>query len=352
MTGKNTMSKGAYAARMCFWGIVTAAALRLAASDVVSWLPVGRSVILLVSHMWTVMFLTYLCTDRDRRNRKEIVLSLLLGCELYLMVCGNMFDRQGAILVKAACLISALAVLLIFLIPRPAGEGVGRYLARRLQAAALSCRTVFSLCLLPLAAVILFFSVTGRAAADTAAAGTPNEDKSSTIYSRVEVLSRLEEDSWERLSDEDKLEVLGTVLDVECDFLGLPWELNLRVCPLEDGVRGAYNDETLTVKLDSDLFRSGTGEEVLDTLLHECRHAYQYRLVDAFENSGDDYRYLLAFDSAWAFSVELQDYRSTTKGDDYWEYYDQEVEMDARSYARQRVWLYFETIRAETRVGS
>lgn len=351
MIGKNTMSKGAYLARMIFWGVAAAAALRLAASDVVSYLPVGRSVTLLVSIMWTVMLVTYLCTDRTRRNRKEIALSVLLGCEVYLVLCSDIYARQEAVLVKAACGVSALAVLLIFLVPKPVGEGVGRYLARRLQAATLSCRTVFSLCLLPMAAVVLFFSVTGRLSGDMVEARRVNDDKSSTIYSRIDILSQLDEDSWEILSDEGKMGVLAAALDVECDFLGLPWELELVICPLADGVLGSYNDETLTVRLDSDLFRDGTGEKVLDTLAHECRHAYQHRLVDAFENSGEDYKYLLAFDSAWIFRMELEDYRSTLKGDGYEEYYDQHVEMDARAYAAQRTELYFDIIRDRIPVG-
>ena len=77
------------------------------------------------------------------------------------------------------------------------------------------------------------------------------------------------------------------------------------------------------------------GFDILESCLHECYHSYQYELVNLYNNASDEQKQLAVFASVKSYKEEFANYKC---GDD--EYYQQECEIDARSYGRYEVQVY------------
>ena len=97
----------------------------------------------------------------------------------------------------------------------------------------------------------------------------------------------LQEDEWEKLSAQERLDVLQAVANIEQRYLGLPNELNVGVANLDADILGYYTDKTHEIIVSADSLLYDSPWEVLDTICHEAYHSYQYRLVEAL-NGADE----------------------------------------------------------------
>ena len=79
---------------------------------------------------------------------------------------------------------------------------------------------------------------------------------------------------------------------------------------------------------------------MLDTICHECRHAYQHYVVDMLDWSQDSVNSHYYYRSAQQWKLELNDYRDGQLN--YDTYYQQSIEADARAYAERSVYVYME----------
>ena len=155
---------------------------------------------------------------------------------------------------------------------------------------------------------------------------------------------KLEEKIWNALTVQEKLDLLQVICDYECEFvLGCdPVEIYSGLTRGE-GVWGAYSNHTKSFIISQKLLKYGNVEDVLDTALHETRHAYQYSLVDMYfslqPHIQDEYKNLLPFQQAQDFAQEIHNYCSGEE--DYEEYYNQDLEMDSREWATKRLREYY-----------
>lgn len=84
--------------------------------------------------------------------------------------------------------------------------------------------------------------------------------------------------------------------------------------------------------------------EILDCVLHEAYHAYQHCLVDALKDVDENNLNLLDLRRAVTYAEEFDDY--TDGEEDFYAYYVQSCERDARAYAEEAVDEYQEKIYA------
>lgn len=110
-----------------------------------------------------------------------------------------------------------------------------------------------------------------------------------TIANNMDTILLLQEDEWEKLSAQERLDVLQTVANIEQRYLGLPNELNVGVANLDADILGYYTDKTHEIIVSADSLLYDSPWEVLDTICHEAYHSYQYRLVEAL-NGADENR--------------------------------------------------------------
>lgn len=151
---------------------------------------------------------------------------------------------------------------------------------------------------------------------------------------------KLEKSTWDALTVQQKLDVLQTICDYESEFiLGCESVKIYSGITRRESILGEYTDDTASFMIKEDHLKYGEVEDVLNTALHELRHAYQYSLVKMYVSLKpyikDEYKDLLPFKQAQSF---LQEFASYCDGkDDYDRYFTQEVEIDCREWSEKRI---------------
>ena len=153
------------------------------------------------------------------------------------------------------------------------------------------------------------------------------------------VLQLWDEESWAALPMQKQLDVLQTVANIETRYLGLPHELNVGTASTEEDVRGYYVDATHEIVISIDAMQDEPPQELLETVCHEAYHGYEHSLVAAAEGLDEETMNLRWFRKIDSYAKEFQNYKDGT--DDWFGYYGQVCEEDARSYAEEAVQDYY-----------
>ena len=101
-------------------------------------------------------------------------------------------------------------------------------------------------------------------------------------------------------------------------------------------MNGYYNEEVRTITM-TEYGVERSAPEVIRTLCHEVYHAYTRDLVDAFSHISHEEENLLIFRQVRELERGYENYKDDGN---YEEYYNNPVEMYARSYAESRMAQY------------
>ncbi len=178
----------------------------------------------------------------------------------------------------------------------------------------------------------------------TESVGSFEEAKAYTIESRAEDLRPIACGGWEELSISEKLGVLQIVANIETGRLGCDTSLRVGAGSRSDEVQGCYSGQRNSITINRDYLDEGSAGEVLKTVLHECRHAYQEMLVEAYNDADEKHKNLCTFADAKEFKAGFENYTDEN-------YYSNPVEADARIYSELMAKEYFVEIRRELGEG-
>lgn len=291
------------------------------------------------------VLLGYLLGRRTRRNSWNVWMTVLFPYEVYTVLAyGKYVPALSRGVLWAALVLTVLYGLWVLLSPIRCPGRRRTILLRRLRAVLMGGRSIFTLCALALLAVGLNAALRGGVLLvpdEKASDGTQGEKD--TISGHMEELCRLEDTAWAELTVEERLDVLQTVANIERTYLGVPHELPVGGSIMEEGLLGQYNPVTKQIALSLDHLAEDDAADVLDTVLHECYHAYQHSVVELYGQSPERYRQLQMFAAARDYVEELQEYQD---GEDFTAYYTQRFEADARRYAELGVADYYGRIEA------
>ena len=151
-----------------------------------------------------------------------------------------------------------------------------------------------------------------------------------------EELSRLNE--WDDLTEGEKLTLMQLLCNVECAYYGIPHPVNVQFALLMPDTTGRYTEEDSMITLNRLYVNEMPATVVCSSLLHECVHAYQYCLIEAYRVLPEEYRELVALRDAAVFEYEFDHYIGGE--DDFEGYYAQKVERDARAVSKSRTKYY------------
>lgn len=155
---------------------------------------------------------------------------------------------------------------------------------------------------------------------------------------------KLENKIWHTLTTQEKLDLLQLISDFECKFiLGCPEIRVYAGITNSESIWGSYSDKRKSCIINENHLNNDDSNEVLSTLLHEVRHAYQSALIEMYYSLEarikDEYRNLLAIKQVEIFSDEFDDYY--TGENDFDKYYYQTIEKDSRVWAEKRIAEYY-----------
>ena len=143
---------------------------------------------------------------------------------------------------------------------------------------------------------------------------------------------------WNESSFEERFDAIQCIANVLSDELRLPKRLEVNEVFLgwlsnvsayyshEDGGEIFINE--LRIMQDSDE-ENDMGLRMLNTVIHECFHCFQYRIVELLPV---ETRKIVGFEKADIYEKELEHYIT----DDFEEYAAQNLEIDSNAFAEQR----------------
>jgi predicted SprT family Zn-dependent metalloprotease len=140
-----------------------------------------------------------------------------------------------------------------------------------------------------------------------------------------DILSDFKLTNWLTLNESKKLDVINKLVDAVSDDLGITDKPKVVLTTESNDFFGAYDPQKNTIILNRTGFLNP--KELVDTITHELRHAYQHMRAQKLETHEDA-----------LFRVNLENYISPEQnknGDfiNYFEYNNQYVEVDARVFA-------------------
>ena len=154
-------------------------------------------------------------------------------------------------------------------------------------------------------------------------------------------------DTFQDLTYKQKCKVVTAVLHSEANYLGLS-KFQIKFKDLKDNILGRFDPNAHCIIINAKQLRNGymsggDAKSVLNTCLHECRHYFQYLMMDLYEGSTAEQRNLSVLRNMPIVDW-IKNAKNYQKGDgdvhEYNKYADQPMEKDARQYAEKQVVAY------------
>lgn len=288
-------------------------------------------------------------TWRWRRNNVSLVTNIVCAFGIYFVISFWKICRQVLLWAAAVAVVAIVGYVCIVCLNFSRERKTGRTFSswgRCICACLLNSRTIAAVVLAVLLAGAAFGPLLGLPIMElqsdaVAVDGSALSQEGQTIAGNIDTILLLQEDRWSQLDASERLRVMKTVADIESNYLGFP-VVDVGTKVLDEGTLGTYNDSKRTILLDLGHLASDDAKSVLDTVCHECRHAYQNQLVKVYRGLDAQSRELLIFNTVARFEQEFADY---IDGDEDMEgYYAQWCERDSREYAAEAVEDYYRRI--------
>lgn len=158
-------------------------------------------------------------------------------------------------------------------------------------------------------------------------------------------------DTFQSLTYDQKCKVVKAVLYSEGNYLGLD-KFQIKFEDLKDNTLGIFHPKTNCIIINAKQLRKGSmtggdAKSVLNTCLHECRHYFQYLMMDIYERSTPKQRNMMVLKNTPIVDW-IKNEKDYHKGDgdahEYDKYVKQPIEKDAREYANSQIKVYYKII--------
>lgn len=168
--------------------------------------------------------------------------------------------------------------------------------------------------------------------------GIPTADETAIWHSGNDILQGLNSSQWDKLTLQDKLDLMQTVINIEIKHLGLDQGLPVKATGLGRNINAAYDKKLHTVYINEKRLEYATAKEMLASVTHEAYHAYQAKIVETYYLANEEQRKLYHYRKLEQYKKEMNNYINGRE--DYEKYYDQFIERDARYYGAERAVYY------------
>ena len=335
MRNTNTMRPQKYIGDHLLWLITAMLWYRGVLFTAIPGMTVKQSKIILWIFALVLVAFGYIITMKKRRNNVSLFTNILLPYELYAVVTYRTYLPR---LVWCSVLLAgilSLAFIILGMLPtthseQQSAEGRKRQVVHSL----LGVRTITAICILVLIVPIGVSKVFGLGLMTT---------KTPLVSDASDTVRLLREEEWKELSPQQKLDVLGVVLNIEIRYLGLNHEVYLKSSVLNGETAAHYNHKDHEIVIDLGQLETAAAADVLDSLCHECFHAYQYQMIALYEDTPEKYRNMLLFQYVGSYIKDTSNYNDGSG--DLMDYYYQTIEIQARQYAELAVADYYGRIR-------
>lgn len=345
MKNSNKLEKAEYIELAAFYAISFIPVYRVGCFSAIYGIPTFWSKIIFWGLVLLIVPLFTYISYFNRRNRLSIITNTVLPLEIYTIIStARYIPKIITIAVSVILLLAAGYFSLVVLQKIKHKKHRKEIICRRITVASQGALTIISVLLLIVTIPLgirnfLGYELLG-ADIDSAPETITNDQWS--LSNNIETVALLHDSTWHSLDVNEKLNVLATVKNIELRYFGIPHEVHLNTGDMGESTFGGYNHREHRITIDIKHLEVSPPEEVLDTLLHECRHVYDRLCVELYNQTDNEFKNMLLFYNFDKFQEEFNNY---TNGDtDIWDYYFQEIEISARNYAKNTVPIYFQYI--------
>ena len=200
-------------------------------------------IILWISALVLVAF-GHIITMKKRRNNLSLFTNILLPYELYAVVTYRTYLPR---LVWCSVLLAgvlSLAFIILGMLPTAHGEQQSAERWKyQVAHSLLGSRTITAVCILVLIVPIGVSKVFGLGlmTTKTPLVSDASEAEEWTVKNNIDTVRLLREEEWKELNPQQKLDVLGVVLNIEIRYLGLNHEVYLKSSVLNGETAAHYN---------------------------------------------------------------------------------------------------------------
>lgn len=284
-----------------------------------------------------------------RRGEFSITKMLIIPYGIYTVISYvNSYYQTWICTILWLIFIGCIVCSVLVMIQKIRKKKRSKIILRRIKKCLLLSHTIFAIGMTVLMIPIVFrLVVTGALIEVPSNSVEWNETQTSqpeTMENNMEKLIYLKEDIWNTLSLEKKLEVIQLVVSIEKDFWGISSskELHISVSNFSENVLGGYEHKSHTLLMDLSHLENSSSDKVLETVLHECCHWFQYNVAEVYLNSPKEVQNLKIYEEAKIYADEFRNYIGSS--DSFEQYYKQKCETDARNYAKAAKELYYQKI--------
>ena len=171
----------------------------------------------------------------------------------------------------------------------------------------------------------------------------PAGNYSTYFFENIDSLEKFDEPEWEKLSFDEKLELLQKIADIEQCRLGIPNKMKVITDSVDKNEMGHYSDSDHTITIKTECMEKYGPWALIRTVCHEAYHGYEHRIIDLYFETSKEKRGLSIFDDAEKYYEEFKNYNDIDG--DFYLYYNQLCEEDARKHGQEAVSEYYRWIK-------
>jgi hypothetical protein len=153
-----------------------------------------------------------------------------------------------------------------------------------------------------------------------------------SIYEQnLTALQAFQEDNWDTLSTQERVNLLQWLADFEAEKLGFD-PVSLTAERINLYTLGDYDNDTNTIRIDVKQVAQSSAADCMEVICHEVWHAYEYYIVDQLDWSSPVVQ-TAYFDEIRTWKYNIENYQSGWYS--YEAYIEQGLEDSAFSYAEE-----------------
>ncbi len=161
------------------------------------------------------------------------------------------------------------------------------------------------------------------------------QEKAHDLYMQNEIFALLETDAysketWANATEAQRMDILRSFMKDLSNIYGVQLSSEVKFEAINDTARGYYLAGANTVTINSNYIGRADSYQIMQTMVHEMRHAYQHAAVDHPESFQVSPETIAQWKDNFA-QVNYINYDGTNYG----QYVSQPVEWDAKNFAKQ-----------------
>ncbi len=340
---ENTMNKSEYIKENIIWNLLIFIWCKSLFFRCLPGISYFESVLVLLGIAVLVIGFGIALTWNWGRNYRSVVENIIMTWCLYVVIAyADVFRKRMMIIAIVTTMITLLMTLMIVARRIRRKDKKKQIIRRRVRNTVALWRrntAVASLVLLvPIGATVMF---NGTVLTSSEVEVIEMYGDEHSLSANIEVISNIEPSRWSKLNMQEKLDVLQKIINCECRYNGISHEVYLGTAELSGSTLAHYDDSKYQIVIDINHL-DDDGYEVLETIIHECTHAYQHEQVELYRSLDEKSRNLLMF---WEVSEYMDEFENYIDGsEDPYGYYLQLAEIDARERAEKDSLEYIERI--------